>query len=436
MDTICALSTPYGRSAIAVIRLSGPKARVIVEEMMGRSLSHRKVEYGLLIGSDGKLLDEVVAILFEGPNSYTGEDVVELSIHGNPKIVESILSQIVSRGTRLAEPGEFTRRALANQKISIDKVEALDVVLNSSTDEGISSGLRAKTEGLGQSVKEISDSLLDLRVRVESQLDFSEAEVGAYSVDEILGSLDSMLERLEIWAKAFDSYRHLFGRWVVALVGHPNSGKSSLFNALVGQNKAIVYDQPGTTRDYLTHELEIEGVPITLIDTAGIRDEPDAIEGLGIAKTFEVMKQSEAICWVDEKGSPPDDRIKAMYGDKKWILVGSKSDLAPPKSAVAIQVSAKLGSGIDKLREALVPKVDKSELEGQWAPLTSKRQYQQVIAGIQHLEQARAGIVEGRFLDAVAQEVRMASESISALVGPPSSDEVIRSIFTRFCIGK
>jgi tRNA modification GTPase len=382
------------------------------------------------------VLDEVVATLYEGPNSYTGEDLVEIACHGNPKIVEEILSQIVSRETRLAEPGEFTRRALANNKLSVDQVEALDLILNATTLAGVDIGLRAKTLGLGRSVDEISSSLLDLQVRVESQLDFSEAEVGAYDAKQILSSFDQTIDRLESWAKHYDSNRHFFQRWVVALVGKPNSGKSSLFNALIGANKAIVFDEPGTTRDYLTHDIELNGVPISLIDTAGIRNNPENIEALGIAKTREIMSKAEVICWVDEEGLPPPAALKNDFIAKKWILIGSKSDLGPRPTS-ALSVSSKSGQGLSELRAQISPKSADSILgDDDWPPLTSVRQYKEVVSGVQHLQKARELLVSGGFLDQAAQEVRMACKNIQALVpvSPPSN--LIHSVFERFCIGK
>lgn len=436
MHTICALSTPYGRSAIALIRISGPDARAIIAEMTGHEPIHRNSIPSSLRSRSGELLDEVVSTFFQGPNSYTGEDVVEIACHGNPKIVEGLLNEIVSRGTRLAEPGEFTRRALASGKLTIDQVEALDVVLNATTLTGARMGLRAKTDGLGKAVSEISERLLELRVQVESQLDFSEAEVGAYDPKEILRAIFALESKLRAWTLSYESHRHLFGRWVVALVGKPNSGKSSLFNALIGDSKAIVYDQPGTTRDYLTHELEIEGAAVTLIDTAGIREKPDTVEGLGIAKTFEIMGQAEVICWVDEDGLPPADQLKSNFSEKRWVLVGSKADLFKKQLHGPIAVSSKAGTGLSDLRLAIIPSSVGDGVELDWAPLTSKRQYHQVQDGIKHLIVARQTLNSGHRLDMVAHEVGLAAESINSLVDRVPPEGVIQSIFARFCIGK
>lgn len=434
-DTICALSTPRGRGALALIRVSGPRSLEIAQSLSGLEFQPRLSRLSILRGRDGKPLDEAVLTFFKSPNSFTGEDMLEISCHGNPAIVERILADLVSRETRPAEPGEFSRRALANDKLGLSEVEALDWILNSKSFAAAELGLQSKMGALDSSTAELRESLLNLNVALESQLDFSEGETGLSEPKEIAVVLKSVKNKLIHWLKSYETNKKLLQSWTVVLAGPPNSGKSSLFNALIGGNKAIVFDQPGTTRDFLEHHFEMNGQSVVLVDTAGIRDSQDPIERLGIDKSLQMMKAADLICWVDEAGRM-DEGLKERFPQKNWIIVQSKADLVGEKpTAPSLSVSAKTGMGIQELKALLFPGPDFSSME-QVAPLTSDRQKELVRRAVENLEQGEQILLRGGYLDQVSDLVRKATQNLNELSGGLPTNDILKEIFSRFCIGK
>ncbi len=433
---ICALSTPHGRAALALIRVSGPECLVLAESLGCKDLKDRSPKLSILKTNSGKLLDEAVVTFFKGPNTFTGEDVLEISCHGNPVIVEEILAYIVSRETRLAEPGEFTRRALANQKISLDRVEALDRILNSSHSMGVRLALQSKLQGLGRHSNTLRQQILDLLVGLQSQLDFSDVEVGDLTKEGLLRGLNTAIDELESWISAYRSNRHLLQKRSVCLVGPPNSGKSSLFNALVGSEKAIVFDQPGTTRDFLEHEIDLGGASLIAIDTAGIRENPEPIESLGIERTLGVMAVADLLVWISEAEGVPE-HLKAKFGQKDWLFVQSKADVRPKGAEWAeLRVSSKTGEGLERLKKVLLPPLIGGEDAGEVPSLVSDRQLRVCIEALEALKRAAHALEEGSFMDQVSQEVLEASAKLEELTGGTPNEAVISEIFARFCIGK
>ncbi|MDB5037411.1 MAG: tRNA modification GTPase MnmE [Bacteriovoracaceae bacterium] len=443
VDTICALSTPWGRSALGLIRISGPNSIRVVETMGAINLIPRSPAVVVLRDQSDKPIDECLVTFFKAPNSYTGEDLIEIGAHGNPLILQKLVDEFVSRETiRLAEPGEFTSRALANGKMSLDQVESLDWILNSASLEGIRRGLSTKLLGLSSTTAEVSGQFLELLTLVQSQLDFSEEETGSIDRKNIETRVEVLLEGLKKWAESFDINKHLLENWVVALVGPPNSGKSSLFNKLIGQKKAIEFDQPGTTRDSIEHIIEMDGVGIVLIDTAGIRISNDPIEKIGIEKTHEAIKRADVVCWVDdEAGQLPPADLLIQNGNKKWLNILSKADLdrklEKKGSEQFISVSSRSEFGIEKLRKALLPERDVSIHESSgWVPLTSKRQRALVGFAGEQLAASIEDLRSGQYLDMTAERLLSASRAIQGIVEPPKNDDVLKEIFSRFCIGK
>ncbi len=442
-DTICALSTPRGRSALALIRVSGPNSKLIVEELVEKSLEVRTPQVCILKDSKGNRLDEAVVTFFKGPSTFTGEDLVEISCHGNPVIVESLLREIVSRETcRFAEAGEFSMRALANGRMSLDQVEALDLILNAPTERGVSLAIDSKIKGLGPAVHEVYSKLLDLISLAQAQLDFSEDEVGKLEAESILKLTKQLSLSLNLWANAFENHKQIFDKWVVALAGPPNSGKSSLFNAILGLDKAIVFDQPGTTRDYLEHSFELGGRSVLLVDTAGLREATDPIEAIGIKRSLDALSRADTICWVDENGTRPSTAFINQYPGKNWLFVQSKADLkrnSEESFSGTIRTSVTTGLGIADLRKSLVMEMDSSVTEaggGERVALTSRRQCEIVRQSVGHLDKAVEHLERGHFLDMVTEEFLMASQSLKRLIEPPTTEDVLGSIFSRFCIGK
>jgi len=435
IDTICALSTPPGRAALALIRISGSKSHSILEEMAGKKIKVREPSLCVLKSKEGRVLDEAVVCLFQGPASFTGEDMAEISCHGNPVIVEEILRDIVSRETRLAEAGEFTRRALANEKISLSDVEAVDWILNSRSFLAAERGLQSKIGGLSESAGRVLEDLTNLNVLIESQLDFSEQETGSASPKEMAEVIGRLKSTLNSWISTYDHSKSLLNSWTVVLAGPPNSGKSSLFNALIGGEKAIVYDQPGTTRDFLEHHFELGGQSIVLVDTAGIRDRPDPIEKLGIERSLKIMGAADLICWVDDSSEAPA-ALKDRFQSKNWISIRSKADLLKLKPASGgIYVSAKTGEGLKELGEIIFPEGRQPGSEGS-APLTSDRQRLLVAESLELLNSMEALVLDGALLDQAADLLRKLTRKLEDLSGGVPTNDLLREIFKRFCIGK
>jgi len=436
VDTICALSTPLGRAALALIRVSGPRVRNIAQILCRRPLKPRQPSLQKLQNSEGQILDEAVLTFFEAPHSYTGEDMLEISCHGNPVIVEQIIDCLVSRETRLAEPGEFTRRALANQKMGLHEVESLDLILNAPSKMGVRKALESKLGGISTQSNLLREKIFDLMVEMQSQLDFSEEDVGQLERERLAAALKEIEIGLSGWASSFKSSRGMLSSWLVALVGPPNSGKSTLFNALVGLNKAIVYDQPGTTRDYLEHELEMNGYAVRLVDTAGIRENPEEIERIGIEKSLEMMKAADLICWVSE-GIPPSSQLKDRFASKNWLSVHSKADRYPDGNGEeGLWVSALSGQGMQDLKSAILPSAFRAGEGYEGVLLTSERQTLLVMEACELMRGAGDDLKGGGELDLVVEKVLQASKRLEEVTGGLPTEAVLRGIFARFCIGK
>lgn len=435
VDTICALSSAKGRAALALIRVSGPRALQVAKDLgVAKALKHASPRLCTL--KDGRqVLDEAVLTYYQSPKSFTGEDLLEISCHGNPVIVEQIIAKIVSCETRLAEAGEFTRRAIANEKMRLDQAEALNWVLNARTPKGVSHGFRAKLEGVGLEFEKTRAKFKELRADFEAQLDFNEHEVGQLELRQVQESVASLVDELDRWAQAYESNRHLLDQWAVALVGPPNSGKSSLFNALLGSDKSIVFDQPGTTRDLIEQSFRLEDSELVMIDSAGLRESRDPIEQIGVKKSREAMSKADLIVWVSDQAGPPPSELQSAFAHKKWILVASKSDLDSARAYPgAISVSSKTGEGLMELKKLIQP--SQSQQESEDPILSSDRQLGLVREAQAALKEASQRLESGEDLEWAAESVTRASQSIENIFGAIPTDDVIRNILSRFCIGK
>jgi tRNA modification GTPase len=433
--TICALSTPKGRSALAIIRISGPEARAIAEELGGCRLPVRSPQLAKLKSKSGELLDEALLTYFQAPNSFTGEDLVEIHCHGNPIIVEQIIAEIVSCETRLAEPGEFSQRALAHGKMSLSELESMDWILNARSQRAVRRGLEAKLGGLGIKLEEFRSELTELIADIEAQLDFPEHEVGELSIDELAARFQGAESRLEAWLKAFERDRRYLDKWTVVIAGAPNSGKSSLMNALLGTDKSIVFDQPGTTRDLVEAESRIQEAELFLVDSAGLRSSDDPIESIGIKKTHEAIQRADLVCWVSETAEEPSPDIRSLNPKARWLMLRSKADLGGQSPRGWLETSVLEATGLDQLRSALSEMEDELP-EAEAAPLSSRRQARVVEKARQSLSEARQKLLSGESLEWVAQSVLEASHHLEEILGEIPTEDLIRSILSRFCIGK
>jgi tRNA modification GTPase len=439
-DRICALATPSGRSAIAIIRVSGPNLENLIHALFDKGLKSRVASLRVARNSEKKPIDEVVATFFKGPASYTGEDVLEISCHGNPLIVEDLLREIVSHETRPAEPGEFTRRALANGRLSLHQVESLDWVLNSTQSEGVAFGLQSKWAGISDHFQALIDSMTNLMVDFQAQLDFSEDEVGALSRDEVLTQMDQVIHQLQSLLSSYQSRQKWLSQQTIVLLGPPNAGKSSLFNALLGDERALVDSEAGTTRDFIEASLVLKGRELRLFDTAGLRNGVAGVEARGIERSKRLLAAADLVIWVhDHAEDPSSEDLGTLRPGVSVLKVCSKSDLSRQSATSGwISVSAVDKSGLDELKAALLNglELDKGEGELENLGLVSSRQADGARKALELLNQGREIINSGGFWDQASQKVLGAENALRGVLGEIAHSDVLKSIFSRFCIGK
>ena len=427
-DTIAAIATPAGRGAIGVVRVSGPAVPRVAKTILGGLPQPR-----VAIFSKFADVDKGIALYFPAPHSYTGEDVLELQGHGGPVVMQALLAACLDAGARLAEPGEFTRRAFLEGKLDLAQAEAVADLIDASTREAARSALRSLAGEFSAAIDELVAQLIELRALVEAMLDFPEEEVDPLHAKDAASRLAHTREALEdILAKSRQGSLLRSGVHVV-LAGRPNVGKSSLLNRLAGDERAIVTPVPGTTRDALREPVQIDGVPLVLVDTAGLRRDADAIEQLGIERTRRELQRADVVLVVQEAGgkAPP---LEDLPSQATRIDVYNKIDLAPGFIAPApgVAVSAKTGAGIDRLRQGI--------LEAAGWGATGESVFLARERHLRALESARtrlaAAATELPRWELFAEELRLAQAALGAITGEVRADDLLGEIFARFCIGK
>jgi tRNA modification GTPase len=432
-DTIAAIATPAGRGGIGVVRLSGPSVPDIARSILGRVPQPRRATVAVFRDIRGEAQDEGIALFFPAPHSYTGEPVLELQGHGGPLVLQSVLRACLDAGARLAEPGEFTRRAFLEGRLDLAQAEAVADLIDASSREAARSALRSLGGEFSAAVETLATQLVELRALTEAMLDFPEEEVDAVQRDDATAGLAAVRRQLaEVLGKSRQGSLLRNGIHVV-LAGRPNVGKSSLLNRLAGQERAIVTPVAGTTRDALREPIQIEGVPLMLVDTAGLRAAADVVERLGIERTRQELERADVVMVVHEAGHlepvPPD-----LPADVPQIHVYNKVDLAPQfrAPATALAVSAKTGQGLDELRQAILQAAG-WQATGESVFLARERHLRALQSADAHLEQA------GRELprwELFAEELRLAQAALGAITGEFAADDLLGEIFSRFCIGK
>lgn len=454
-DTIVALSTPRGRGAIALIRLSGPDASTILAEALktaANSLEARRVQRGFFHDRAGARLDEVLTVFFSGPASYTGEDVAEISCHGSPWLVRRILEECLGRGARLAHPGEFTRRAFINGRIDLLQAEAVRDLINSETSFQADLARRQLEGQLSRTLGPIREELIAVACHLETTLEFVEDDVSPEGRAELAARLSRTRSTLEKMVASWHRGQVIREGAKAVLAGCPNSGKSSIFNYLVREERALVSARPGTTRDALREFLDLGGMPVWLYDTAGIREADDEIEGLGISRSRAVVRDADLVLFVVDQSKPLTDddfRIWDGLGDRPRITVWNKSDL-PARCAVpegreeltraVVKVSALTGRGMDALAERigrlLGEGVGEGTREREGAVLSNLRQKDCVEKSCAAIARAEQGLDDGLSEEFVCYDLRNALNALEDLVGATTTDDVLARIFSTFCIGK
>ncbi|HET7061960.1 MAG TPA: tRNA uridine-5-carboxymethylaminomethyl(34) synthesis GTPase MnmE [Nitrosospira sp.] len=449
-DIIAAVSTPPGRGGIGVVRVSGRDLRLLAEKVVGSMPKPRYATLSHFLDEDGQVIDQGIALYFPAPHSYTGEDVLEFQGHGGPIVMSLLLASCISAGARLAEPGEFTLRAFFNDKLDLAQAESVADLIDAGTREAARSALRSLNGEFSSLIHEIVSGLTDLRMIVEAWLDFPEEDIDVLAqphIDERLGDIRGRLDEVFLSARRGSLLREGVS---VVLVGKPNVGKSSLLNQLTGEEAAIVTEVPGTTRDTIERPIEIKGVPMHVVDTAGLRETEDLIESIGIERTRSAIEKAAlALVVLDcREGLAQEDRliIESLPANLQRVYVYNKIDLmdhalpawnGPTSSGeTEIYVSAKTGAGMEALRDAVLDLAGWNLESGGGVFMARQRHLVALSEATGHLTHADDLAGSGKPLELLAEELRLAQIALSSITGEFTADDLLGEIFSRFCIGK
>jgi tRNA modification GTPase len=442
-ETIAAVATPPGRGGIGIVRISGVLVRRIAESVLGKLPTPRLAAHGAFRAADGAEIDEGLGLFFAAPHSYTGEDVLELQGHGGPVVMRELLRRCVELGARVAEPGEFTRRAFLNGRLDLAQAESVADVIDAASVEAARSAVRSLTGEFSRRIHSLVDALIELRVHIEACIDFPEEEIDPQDRRWQAERLDAVAETLSALLDDARQGAVLREGLTVVLAGRPNVGKSSLLNRLAGEEVAIVTPIAGTTRDYVRATIGIEGVPIHLIDTAGLRPASDEVERIGIERTWRAIeKEAGAALFIEEApgGSSEDEPLRARLPDSlprarvinKVDLTGEAPGRACAAEGVAVlRVSAKTGAGIDALRAWLL------DLAG-WRPhgegiFIARERH---LIALREAQGAFGRAASTQAFEFQAEELRLAQAALGRITGEVTADQLLGEIFSRFCIGK
>ncbi|MEW6687754.1 MAG: tRNA uridine-5-carboxymethylaminomethyl(34) synthesis GTPase MnmE [Pseudomonadota bacterium] len=434
-DTIAAIATPAGRGGIGIVRVSGTRVPEIAKAVLGNLPRARRAEHCFFRDARGEQIDEGIALYFEAPHSYTGEPVLELQGHGGPVVMHALLAAVLDAGARLAEPGEYTRRAFLNGRIDLAQAEAVADLIDAASREAARCALRSLAGEFSAAIDALVGALTELRALTEALLDFPEEELDPLHRGDAAARLARLRAALEdMLAKCRQGSLLRTGIHVV-LAGRPNVGKSSLLNRLAGEERAIVTAIPGTTRDALREPIQIDGVPLIVVDTAGLRASRDELERLGIDRARQEMARADLVLAVLDASSPeaPEGELPA---DVPRIRVLNKIDLVPGGAAgrrgEELRVSAKTGAGLDALRSAILEAAG-WQGGGESVFLARERHLRALRAARAHLAAAAGRQEQWEFF---AEELRLAQEALGEITGRVSADDLLGEIFARFCIGK
>ncbi len=462
-DPIAAIATAPGRGGVGIVRISGAQLQPLVQTLCGRSLRAREATYLPFRADDHSVIDQGLALYFPAPHSYTGEDVLELQAHGGPVVLQLLLARCLEAGAqtdpatgrprvpglRVAQPGEFTQRAFLNDKIDLAQAEAIADLIDASTEAAARSASRSLAGEFSREIHVLRDALIHLRMGVEATLDFPEEEIDFLQQTDAQGQLDRLRAQL---ARVMQRTRQgaLLREGIrVVIAGQPNAGKSSLLNALAGAELAIVTPIAGTTRDVVTQAIQIEGVPVHVIDTAGLRDSDDPVEKIGIERAWAQIERADALVFLHDltrRDDPAylaaDAQIQRLLADKRpaglaLIEVWNKADAhAGPAPEGSIALSARTGQGLQALRRKLLEVAGwQSSAEGVW--LARERHVHALRRVEQHLVAANEFLApQALALDLLAEELRLGQNALNEITGEFSADDLLGVIFSKFCIGK
>jgi tRNA modification GTPase len=443
-DAIAAIATPPGRSAIGIVRVSGAGTCALLEKLVGSAVAPRRATFASFLDANGSVMDQGLVLFFPAPHSYTGEDVAELQGHGGPIVMQLMLQRCLELGARIAEPGEFTKRAFLNEKIDLAQAEGVADLIDAATVEAARCAVRSLEGEFSQNIRALAQALIDLRVLAEATIDFPEEEVDSLPAGKAIARLDELRNQLAATLAASKQGSLLRDGMHVVIAGEPNVGKSSLLNKLAGEDVAIVTDIPGTTRDTIRQTINVSGVPLHIIDTAGLREPQDPIENIGISKAWDQVSKADAIIWVSDATRPATgcavsglagrlpNRIPVILALNKIDLCGLAAGRAPAEDGGEVRLSAKTGAGIGGLREAMLEAVGWSGTSGGLF-LARERHLSALARAGNSLDRAAMLFPQ---MDLFAEELRLAHRALGEILGEFTADDLLGEIFSRFCIGK
>ena len=451
-ETIAAIATAQGRGGVGIVRISGPLASTAAQAITARALTPRYAHYGPFRDAEGEVIDEGLALYFPGPNSFTGEDVLELQGHGGPVVLDMLLQRCVQLGCRLARPGEFSERAFLNDKLDLAQAEAIADLIEASSAQAARNALRSLQGAFSLRVNDLTEKLISLRIYVEAAIDFPEEEIDFLADGHVLAMVDKVRAELSTVLKEAGQGALLRDGMNVVIAGRPNAGKSSLLNLLAGREAAIVTDIAGTTRDVLREHIHIDGMPLHVVDTAGLRDTEDHVEKIGVERALKAIGEADRVLLVVDATAPEADDPFALWPEfleqrpdpAKVTLIRNKADLsAEPISMttsvdghVTISLSAKTeGAGLELLREHL--KACMGYEQTAESSFSARRRHLEALRqACGYLDHGREQLTLAGAGELLAEDLRHAQQALGEITGAFSSDDLLGRIFSSFCIGK
>ncbi|WP_211183541.1 tRNA uridine-5-carboxymethylaminomethyl(34) synthesis GTPase MnmE [Thalassotalea sp. Y01] len=450
-ETIAAQATAPGRGGVGIIRVSGPLATVAAQQILNKVPQVRTAEYLPFYDQQGEVIDQGIALFFKGPNSFTGEDVLELQGHGGPVILDMLLNHVISLDAiRMARPGEFSEQAFINDKLDLTQAEAIADLINSSSEQAARAALHSLQGDFSKLVHQLVDEVIHLRMYVEAAIDFPEEEIDFLADDKVSDDLNQIIVKVADVLKQAQQGAIIREGMRVVIAGRPNAGKSSLLNALSGKDTAIVTDIEGTTRDVLSEQIHIDGMPLHIIDTAGLRDSPDKVEQIGIERAWKEIQQADRVLLMIEsgKGESNDPQqfwpefFERLPDDLGLSVVKNKADISGAETGFSIEhdnetitLSAKTGDGIDALKDHLKQIMGyQGSTEGTF--MARRRHINALQMAEQHLLTGREQLHSFVAGEILAEELRICQQHLNEITGEFTSDDLLGQIFSSFCIGK
>lgn len=445
-DTIAAVATPPGRGGVGIVRISGNAAKAIAEKITHKNLIPREALFSDFVDHENNTIDQGIVLYFQAPHSFTGEDVVELQAHGSPWVLDELLKTIFYFGARMARPGEFSERAFLNNKIDLTQAEAIADLINAQTETAARSASKSLQGAFSKKINALREALIRLQMFVEASIDFPEEEIDFIQESKVQADLKKIIDQLkELFNTAKQGVLLQEGISIV-IAGKPNAGKSSLLNALAQKETAIVTDIPGTTRDVLKEKIELDGVPVHVIDTAGLRESDDPVEKIGVARAFSEIENADVLLWIEDATTSRDlkdsawVRFQTLAKNKPFFIIQNKLDLLKQKSFLneaekIIGISIKENAGIDLLKNTLKKEIG-FHCDSENIFIARRRHLDALERALVSLHQANDALQKTRAYEFLAEELRVAQKALGEITGAFTADDLLGKIFSEFCIGK